>query len=463
MKAQRNARSAGFTLVELIVSLCAGLIVALGIMALSRESTRTFNEEMRGAAAEATLRTAVDRLRADLQRAAFMSTGNIMADNTIARAPSDPTNIVHIQGGMSGLLRLASINLIVGGSVTANTLALSAQQTPALNPDAFEVGGNMTTTEQFEVQAILPAGGNGCTQVLLSALSPAIYRIGMGTQAASDELRNVFQPVPAGMTTQFIVRLVDTTGHAQYLPTCKMAAAAGLQNGFTQPYVWVDTPSDQFGIQYASQTGTQSGVVGLCTGCMVNPVQIARWEITSSTQEQSSQPQFATALDNQVTSTGTAIDPAKYDLMRSYVDATGNVVPETSEIVAEYAVDLKVAFSVDNTTLGDTLPRITTLAFDDANNATWAPDVSKQTPPANVGPQRIRSVRVRVVTRAAQADRTVNVPVTNFGQQQFLYRYCIAPPCLAFGAQANDQSLHWARARTMTTEVSFPNQAKDFF
>jgi hypothetical protein len=393
-----------------------------------------------------------------------MSTGNIMADNTIARAPSDLTNVVHVQGGMAGILRLASINLMPGGSSTQNGLSLSAQQTPALTPDAFEIGGNLTTTEQFEVQAILPVGGNGCAQILLSPLSPAIYRIGMGTQAASDELRNVFQPVPAGMATQFIVRLVDTTGHTQYLPTCKqMAAAAGLQNNFTQPYVWVDTPDVNTGIQYASQTGTQSGVVGLCSGCMVNPVQIVRWEITSSTQEQGSQAQFAAALDNQVTSAGTVIDPAKYDLMRTYVDATGTVVPATSEIVAEYAVDLKVAFSVETTSLGDTFPTISTLAFDDTANANWAPDVSKLTPPPNVGPQRIRSARVRVVTRAAQADRTVNVPVTNFGQQEFVYRYCVAPPCLASGAKPNDQTLHWARARTMTTEVAFPNQAKDFF
>ena len=47
------AGQSGFTLIELTVSLVAGLIVALGIMALSREATRTFNEEARGSAAEA--------------------------------------------------------------------------------------------------------------------------------------------------------------------------------------------------------------------------------------------------------------------------------------------------------------------------------------------------------------------------------------------------------------------------
>jgi hypothetical protein len=135
-------------------------------------------------------------------------------------------------------------------------------------------------------------------------------------------------------------------------------------------------------------------------------------------------------------------------------------VPETSEVVAEYAVDLKLAFSVDSTIQGDAYPSITTLAFDDTNNANWASDVSKGTPTANSGPQRIRSVRARLVTRTALADRTVNVPLTNYGSQTFLYRYCInsVPSCAT-----SDTTLRWARSRTVTTEVALPNQSSDFF
>ena len=42
---------------------------------------------MRSSAAEANLRTAIDRLRADLGRAGYMSTGNIATDPLIAKAP----------------------------------------------------------------------------------------------------------------------------------------------------------------------------------------------------------------------------------------------------------------------------------------------------------------------------------------------------------------------------------------
>jgi prepilin-type N-terminal cleavage/methylation domain-containing protein len=471
MSRRLRRRQSGFTLIELTVSLVAGLIVALGIMALSREATRTFNEEARGAAAEATMRTAIDRLRADLQRAGYMSTANIMGDPSIAKVPGT-TNIANTKASMKGILHLQSINLTSGGSLTNNLLTLSAVQTPALTPDSFDLGGNMTTAEQFEVQMIIPSAG-ACTQVLLSSASAAMYRIaatGLGSATASQELRNAFQPVPSTMSTQFIVRLVDTTGHTQYLATCAMSAAAGITG--SQPYVWLDTADTP--IQYASQTtgatvGQQAigGATGYCVGCIVNPVQLVRWEITTSAKEATTTAQYAVGLDNTPTGyvggVGT-IDPNKYDLMRTYLDATQTPVPETSEVVAEYAVDLKLAFSVDTTLNGDQFPTITTLAFSDTTNGTmWGKDVATATPfVANQGPQRIRSARVRLVTRAAQPDRTVTVAVPSPAglATDFMYRYCVnsSPSCAT-----SDGTLRWARARTVTAEVSLPNASQDFF
>ncbi len=464
-------RPAGFTLIELTVSLAAGLIVALGIMSLSREATRTFNEEVRGAAAEATMRTAIDRLRADLQRAGYMSTANIVGDPMIAKVPGT-TNTANIKASMAGILQLQSIYLSSGGSLATNLIPLSSAQTPALAPDSFVLGGNMTTSEQFEVQMIIP-GGSPCTQILLSSASAAMYRIaasGMGSPAAALELRNAFQPVPAGLSTQFIVRLVDTTGHTQYLATCPMAAAAGFQG--TQPYVWVDTSNTV--IQYSSQaSGTTKGqqavggAAGFCVGCIVNPVQLVKWEITTSTNEQTNTPQYSVALDNTSTSyvagVGGALDVNKYDLIRTYLDATNTPIPTTTEVVAEYAVDLKLAFSIDTTVAGDQYPSITTLAFSDPTNGTkWGAAVNAAAFAPNVGPQRIRSARVRLVTRAAQADRTVSVALPSPAgiATDFMYRYCIntSPSCAT-----NDGTLRWARARTVTAEVSLPNQSTDFY
>ncbi len=452
--------SAGFTLVELTVALIAGLIVALGIMTLSREATRTFHEEVRTSATEATLRTAIDRLTADLQRAGYMSTGNIAIDPMIA-TPLGQSNLQNIPNNLAGLRRLSAIQLQEGGSVTTNGLPLSAQQSPVLNPDLIEIGGNLTSSEQFEVQDIVPAGG--CMRINISAQSPAILRIIAGNDAGAaggdPEMRNLFQPVPADLATQFIVRLVDPTGRSQYLVTCRGATnAAGL---VPTPFVLVDNATP---IVTAQQTGGNGGVSGAlapggtvagaaCAGCWVNAVQIVRWEITSAGSTDGEPAQYVNALNTP--EAGSGADPNKYDLMRSFVAADGTLVPETSEIVAEYAVDLDVAFSVDAGTAIQ--PVLVSYPFDDTTNATvnqsstWAPNVDLNPPLPPRGPQRIRAVRVRVATRVPQPDRSVNVPVANVGGQAFLYRYAV--PTIP----------GWTRVRTITSEVSLPNQSANYY
>lgn len=439
----RAGANAGFTLVELTVALVAGLIVALGIVTLSKESTQTFHEEVRISAAEATMRAAVDRLRADLARGGYMSTGNIVWDPQIAAAPG-ATNVATINAAFLGLRRLASIHLIRGGSAAKSPL--SASQTPVLTPDAIEIGGNMTSADQYEALT-LQAGPGGCQRIMMSPTSPAMYRVNaVGAVAAAQEFRNLFQPVPAALKTQFIVRVIDDAGKTQYVATCAEANAAGFDASVPpQPYVDIDATTP---IQTAQGTGTVSSITGFTGVRWVNPVQIVRWEITNA------DPAQYAVLNGQALAPGTA-DPNKYDLIRSYVDAKGVIVPETTELVAEYAVDLSFAFSVDNG-LTSANPNVVSFAFDDATNQTWANDVS--TVAANPGPQRIRSVRARIVTRTAQPDRTINVPLaTQFTGQEFMYRYCLATPCGTV-----DGTLRWARARTVTTEISLPNQSRNF-
>jgi prepilin-type N-terminal cleavage/methylation domain-containing protein len=439
MTLRRRHGQEGFTLIELTVALVAGLIVAMGIVGLSREATRTFHEEVRNSAAEATLRTAMDRLRADLGRAGYMSTGNIVADTRIARAPAAVNNVAQLNSAWVGILRLAGIHLFSGGSAT-NT-PLSAKQPTALSPDAIEIGGNMTSAEQFEIANISIIGT--CARLTLSATAPAMYRVkAVGPSAAATELNNVFQPYTGH---QYIVRILDDTGRSQYRPTCpETTPTSGA--GITPPYVDVDVNGGP--ILSPQDTKSLGGVTNIPAGrAWVNPVQVVRWEVTNASLEPL---QYQNALATQ--SLSATQDASKYDLVRSYVDALGAVVPQTTEIIAEYAVDLEFAFSIES---GNPIqPAVTTLPFDDPTMQSFADNVS--TVPAT-RPQRIRIVRARVATRTAQADRTINVPVSNYGAQAFMYRYCITPAgCATAGP------LQWARVRTMTAEVSIPNQSGMF-
>jgi len=463
----------GFTLVELTVAMVAGLIVALGIVGLSRSATKTFNEEIRSSAAESALRTAVDRLRSDLQRAAFMSTGNVQSDNMINRPVANTNNLPSVPPGFKGLRSLSAIQLGYQGSYTTNTIPQSAKQNPPVAPDWIQIGGNMTSAEQFDVAMILPPNGT-CQQIMLSPVSAAIYRVvtaGLGTATGAQQLSNIFAPVATGGTNnQFMVRLLDNQGCTQYLATCPaMANPAGITNG--QPFVWIDSVNTPI---LTAQSGQQTTCTlsGYAAGtAWVNPVQIVRWEIMSTTDEQTRAPQFVNGLGSILQGNnglGNAnVDPLKYDLVRSFVDA-GSLGPiaSSAEVVAEYAVDLNFAFTVDTTNYGvSPNPTLVSYSFDDGGLSAqnWAMDVSTlnpppASPPTLTGPQRIRSVRTRLVTRSSVADRTSYVPPV-MGQlsstQAFMYRYCLNPAGCALTGNVEQ----WARTRTATVETALFNNA----
>jgi hypothetical protein len=458
-------------MVELTVALVAGLIVALAIAGLSKEASRTFNEEVRVSAAEASLRTAVDRLRADLQRAAFMSTPNMQTDPKIATLFGAANVYPAITGGkFAGIATLAGIHYqsaTKAGTTANNGLALDTVNS-AVAPSIMDIGGNMTSVEQFQMQDWLPDSG-GCTRINLAATSPAVLRMlnsapegGLVDPNADAEMLNIFVPVSGN---QFLVRIYDDMQRSQFLPTCLNPPGSQNVAGMhwpvsatvAAPYVWVQ------GIPLTiANTNGLGGVGGNgAARVYVNPVQVVRWEIVGPASTADKEPAADTnGLSALPYEAGTG-DPNKYDLIRSYLDSSGNFIPTSAEIVAEYAVDLDFAFSVET---GDTTGQnsvITTYDFGNANNQSVADKiVAGVVGPATPDPQRIRSVRARLVTRTATADRTLNIATG----APFLYRYCLnAGGCPTTAAAAALVPPQWARTRTAVIEVALPNQMQAFY
>jgi hypothetical protein len=257
------------------------------------------------------------------------------------------------------------------------------------------------------------------------------------------------------------VRIVDTTGHSQYVATCAGTAAGGASQSVPTPWVDIDLKTP---ILTTLVTKTVGGSGGVCAGCLVNPVQIVRWELLANA---------GGALNPLVPEAGVLADGNKYDLVRSYVDAaTGNAIAGSGEAIAEYAVDLKFAVSVDTSAdLTGQNPILSTFALDDESSSgsyEWAKDVSTgYSAPFTKGPQRIRDVRFRLVTRAASADRKTNItpPAAGTAAQRYIFRYCAGalgtdgglPDCTQKTADV------WARARTIVAESALGNQARMYF
>jgi hypothetical protein len=209
---------------------------------------------------------------------------------------------------------------------------------------------------------------------------------------------------------------------------------------------FVDLDTATMPILTAQTTGTNGGVTGLGVGRLrVNPVQTVRWELRPLNG--------ANAGDGPYMSLAAATGD-KYELFRTFVDVTGAKTQQT-ELVAEYAVDLKFAFSADLGLAGVSNRALTVYGFSDPNNQNAADDITTNNA---TQPQRVRSIHFRLSTRSAVADRAEPYSTLPANVQQPAYptRYCVLQACAA-------GQTGWARVRSVTSEVTTPNLAKLFY
>jgi hypothetical protein len=475
-----------------MVSLLAGIIVAIGIAGLSKEAMNTFHEEARNAAAESGLRIGLERLRADLEKASFYSTGNIMADNQSLRfggsipvCSGQTTPVGAWTAGLTVAQRLAGIHLFQKqANVTTTAPASTLQLANGLTPDAIELGGNFTGGDEYVgwMDVVPPAGDTPCgTQV---------FRINMNTAsgwrlvaAGLQAFTNAYQPGNPAAATRYMVRIGDNSNPTLYQYAALCATSPVYLNTAAVP------PIAAINIDPTTPVGDVANSSGRCKlarwdagshgGLLrIAPVQVVHWDIIPATS--------VSLINYGLLNFGPQADPNNFVLTRQFVDITGILDPATLEVVAEYVVDMKFAFSVDPTADGLYSPpgaypsTITSplvhYMFDDTTNQTWAPDVS-MTPVsggAPQGPQRIRSVRARLATRTALPDRTQSIAgppsivvppppnETSAPPQSYLLRYCLGNASAGWGAcPAN--TLTWTRVRTDITEVALPNQRHFFY
>jgi prepilin-type N-terminal cleavage/methylation domain-containing protein len=521
-RARRLARTArlrrGFTLVELMTALVAGLIVSMAMVGLSKQAMNTFHEEARNAAAEAALRNGLERIRSDLSMAGFLSTGNIIADNQslhlggsipVCNGLSSTTQAY--TGALPGIKHLAGIRLYSGSAATGATITTSGgfaanlEGTNNLYPDKIDIGGNFTNGEDYVGHVITGAAAsslgdtpcNGTNQVFQLDMNTATgWRLAVSCGASgalctatSGPFYSAFHPGLSTDTTQYMVRIADNSNPTlfQYGILCAtnpVVFAAGTPN-----LAFVNIDSNLTPIGDAANTSGNCKLQNWDAGngiTRIAAVQVVEWDVMSL---QALPGTFPSAT---VPGYGfmTTADPNNFVLTRTFQDALGNLGASTLEPIAEYVVDLKFAFSVDNTVAGTTNPTSVPGAYATAplvhmpfeaatspyTNQQWGGDTTAGVlGPLPAGPQRIRSTRVRLVTRTALPDRTsinptppgdvVPQPSTTPGSP-YIYRYCLGNAGVGNpgnGVCANNGGVTWARARTAITEVALPNQSHFFY
>src|SRR5262245_59645024 len=148
--AAHGSRSRGFTLVELVVAMSAGVLVATAALLLAKNASNFFQHEARVSAAQLAASLGMTRLTADLQRAAYLSTRNNLND---PRLCADGVALPY------RMQRLAVVRITVRGSALARPADLAQGETPEndLHPDSIIIGGSLATAEMFAVD--LPPQG----------------------------------------------------------------------------------------------------------------------------------------------------------------------------------------------------------------------------------------------------------------------------------------------------------------
>lgn len=401
----------GFTLVEIMVAMTAGIAVAGAAYLLSKGSLEAFNTETRISAAQFSATLGMNRLVSDVSRAGYQMSPNIALD-------------VGKQCGTSGVLtgpaysRFLAVQVIKAGEAgypAAYPLGAAAafpENASFKAPDVLRIAGNFQTTEQFEFRTIQG------TTVTLAMNRGATQRFLREMDMGGPTWTDVFPPdswvrIVDGTGREQFVQLDGTGGNACNFTTCTLTlVGAPFDSGFCGP-------------------GTSRG--------LINPISIVDYwvgNITGVAPATIGLKGVAPADLAPRARVGGDANRTEFLRTENALAPNGVLTPQRTEVVAEYAVGFSVG-----ATWRATNPPAPTLA-------SIAPGVAWPLPRPNA--EKYVSMTVRLQTRARVPDR--DAPSTNpMGR----YAVC-SPTCPEVAAAPNTI---YARVRTLTREVSLPNLA----
>ena len=438
----------GFTMVELLAAMAAGMMVAMGAFTFARAATRSFQQESRVANATSAAMLGFRRLSADVQRAGFLTSPNIQREfrweqdicEDPTAAPPAFRNLTGITLDQSGTYAPAGTTPVID---VANKVA----------PDRLTITGSFDTTEMFFVSSVDGSSGNNVV-IRLQQNSGAVSR---AVQPDSTGAPSLGTSVQVGR----IGRVIDTAGMQHYGVITAVAVNPGGAPQITlggSPQIAVQ------GTPYAGALNPRcknGGITGNGVGSLFNVVNRVRYEVRDLRND----PAYAALYPaTSAVSTDDALsDPGKsrHELVRTEI-GVDDLPIGPNEVVAEYAVDLRFGATIDTANLpavDTTTPYQPILTTYDVGNTTVYPHATVASlAVATAGPERIRSLRVRLSVRSREGDREADVapalqPVTLQNATPGsggAYRYLLS-------------NGSYARVRTMQAELSLGNQAGFFW
>jgi prepilin-type N-terminal cleavage/methylation domain-containing protein len=409
-----NSTDRGFTLVELMVAIAAGSLVATAAVLLSKNAVRLFQEESRISYAQVAVANGLSRIGADLEHAGRNSTKNPRTDSRVCS-----TGLATWPVGMQ---RLQPVHIELLADLPENT-------GNALRNERITIAGDIDSGDNWVMNSTLP-GATGTT-IILQPQSRSVRRLSalMQNGNITPRLQEIFK----------VGRILHIEGPtADYYGRIKGFVATGGAIIDSISVTLETTPT----VPMQPQSLLPCAIKGFGSGFPVHVISRVRYEVQSVVND----PAFADYIQPINPVTG---DNIRTELIRSELLPDDSVMAGTRELVTEYAVGMRFGLTALTITSQPDAPVLERFPITDPTPNTSVFTVAGPADVVGNRPEAVRAVQVRLSVRSRAPDRPSTLPQ----QAGKPYRFFIST---ARGAEK------FARVRNLEREFSLVNTKGGF-
>ena len=409
-----HAAARGFTLVELMVAMTGGLFLAIVVFALSRDASRFYQREGRVANATLSSLSGFERLSNDVARAGHLTTPNIQQDPRVCNVP---------QAAWPAMLRVLRALVVDPTTTQLNGTEVLATANTAQKPQGIVIAGALNTPEELYTASVGNTAGGW--QVYLNLSTPSAARVGLSPapSATATNLAAMQSIFMSSAQTGRIIRL-------RWMGTDQYAVVAGV---FTNPGQAFVTLAPAPALLTLRVGGAQCGVDSLGTGMALSVIDLVRYDIRPMVNNANYAALYkASGLGTGGGPGAAPFEAGRTELVRVELDATGQEIAATREIVGEYAVDLQ--FSGWGAT--------------NALNPALIPVASASISQTYIATELLRGVHVRFSVRSREADRDAPIVSGSGGGANDIYRFPLVD---------STGKTTYARVRTLQSDIPLRN------
>ncbi len=402
-------RNGGFTLIELMVAMVVGLMAITSVYSLGSAMSKQFYEEQRLATSQGTSRVAILELRRDISRAGLFGTPNANNESTCdSTAPELPK----LGGGTTPLGAFQ----YYADEDTSTVLDPNGKNT-GVHADRLRVLTSLYLTDQLLVQSTSIAGD----VVVLQSGNQAYRRTFAWGQAAG--------PFTSGSSPTYLSGDLDwDSAWGGETASWKGIAQKGARAFQTGSILHIETPEGRhfFRSVFGKKGNTENEIrieitpslpvgtaclPGAAEGSTLAPLQWVEYAVVDPFDANQVGSDFFDfdgmfyidldpsnpAFNLKNTTASDLRESPNLVLVRRILDSTtGNVRPNTTQVIAEFVTNFEVSFVVDNKASAGAAP---VLNVEDRTTGAET-DI-------NAAPEKVRAVIINLGIRSPLEDSTV--------------------------------------------------------